>query len=110
MEFCPECGSLMNPKKEGGRVILACSNCGHEEEEEISESESESYKMVEEAEGKEETPVIEKDEESLPKTSKKCPKCEHGEAYWWMQQTRSADEPSTRFYRCVKCGNTWREY
>ncbi|MEM4865380.1 MAG: hypothetical protein QXY09_02690 [Acidilobaceae archaeon] len=25
-------------------------------------------------------------------------------------QTRAADEPPTRFYRCTKCGYTWREY
>jgi len=27
-----------------------------------------------------------------------------------MIQTRAADEPPTRFYRCTKCGHTWREY
>ena len=27
-----------------------------------------------------------------------------------MFQTRSADEPTTRFYRCQKCKFTWREY
>jgi DNA-directed RNA polymerase subunit M len=27
-----------------------------------------------------------------------------------MRQTRAADEPTTRIYRCAKCSNTWREY
>ncbi|RLG10996.1 MAG: transcription factor S, partial [Thaumarchaeota archaeon] len=39
-----------------------------------------------------------------------CPKCGNREAYYWAVQTRSADEPMTRFFRCTKCGYTWREY
>ena len=46
----------------------------------------------------------------LPKTDTQCPKCENREAYWWMQQMRAADEPPTRFFKCTKCGNVWREY
>lgn len=40
-----------------------------------------------------------------------CEKCGTTEAYFRMQQTRSADEPSTRFYRCTnqKCCHNWRE-
>jgi len=39
-----------------------------------------------------------------------CEKCGHDEAVGWMFQTRSADEPTTRFYRCQKCKYTWRDY
>ena len=99
----------MNPKKKDEGVFLVCSNCGHEEPK-GEDTDDESYKVVREGEKKEETAVIEKDTESLPKTQNKCPECGHSEAYWWMQQTRSADEPTTRFYRCVECGHTWREY
>ena len=42
--------------------------------------------------------------------SYKCESCGHDEAVWWMFQTRSADEPTTRFYRCQKCKYTWRDY
>ena len=40
-----------------------------------------------------------------------CAKCGNTEAYFRMQQTRSADEPSTRFYRCTdqKCCHNWKE-
>jgi DNA-directed RNA polymerase subunit M len=40
----------------------------------------------------------------------KCPECEHNLAFWWMRQLRSADESEVRFFKCVKCGYTWREY
>jgi DNA-directed RNA polymerase subunit M len=50
------------------------------------------------------------DPEILPKSREMCPKCSFNEAYWMIQQTRSADESPTRFYICVRCGHRWREY
>lgn len=38
-----------------------------------------------------------------------CPKCEHGRAYYMQIQIRSADEPSSIFYKCCSCGYQWRE-
>lgn len=108
MKFCPKCGNMMYPKKDEEKVVLVCRECGHEMKGKGDESES--YKLSKEGKKKKETAVIEKDTENMPKTTNKCPECGHDKAYWWMQQTRSADEPSTRFYRCVKCGKTWREY
>lgn len=108
MKFCPECGNLMNPEKREDGLVLVCRACGHVEE--TDDSGSESYKVVKEGKKKSETAVVEESQGGLPKTSKKCPECGHDKAYWWMQQTRGADEPTTRFYRCVKCGHTWREY
>lgn len=63
-------------------------------------------------EKKKEVIVFKKGEEysELPKTKIMCPNCENTEAYWWMQQTRSADEPPTIFYKCTKCGYSWRSY
>jgi len=49
-------------------------------------------------------------EESYSTIKIECTKCGHDEAVWWMFQTRSADEPTTRFYRCAKCKYTWRDY
>lgn len=55
--------------------------------------------------------VVERGEmEGLPKTRVICPRCENMQAYWWMQQTRSGDEPPTTFYKCTKCGYAWRSY
>jgi len=62
---------------------------------------------------KEEMIVIEDNTpDRLPTTEKTCSKCHGKRAYWWVIQTRSSDEPPTRFYRCTneKCKYTWREY
>nr|MDO8133427.1 hypothetical protein [Candidatus Njordarchaeum guaymaensis] len=28
LEFCPKCGKLLLPKKEGRKILLKCKNCG----------------------------------------------------------------------------------
>ena len=44
-----------------------------------------------------------------PETGAVCEKCGHGKAYFMEVQIRSADEPSTQFFRCIQCGHNWRE-
>lgn len=31
MEFCPECGKILIPKKKGKSKVLVCAKCGFEE-------------------------------------------------------------------------------
>jgi len=38
-----------------------------------------------------------------------CEKCLGKEGVWWSFQTRSAAEPETRPYKCIKCNYTWRD-
>ena len=47
---------------------------------------------------------------TLPKSRIPCPECGHTEAFFVIRQTRAADEPETRIYRCCKCNHSWREY
>jgi DNA-directed RNA polymerase subunit M len=105
MRFCEECGSLLSTDWKNHHYI--CSRCGTTEKllEDITYTNQNLYnsKIV----------VIGKNEKKLsplPQTNIFCPKCENNKAYWWMVQTRSMDESSTQFYRCTKCGYTWREY
>ena len=45
--------------------------------------------------------------ENVDQTDSQCPveSCGSVRAYFMQIQIRSADEPMTTFYKCVKCGN-----
>lgn len=109
MRFCPKCGSVMDVVKKKKHTFLVCRKCKRS----IKLKEGEKILLKEVIhEPKKEIIVMGKDEglSELPKTKIMCPECGHMEAYWWMQQTRAADEPPTIFYKCTKCGYTWRVY
>jgi len=108
VEFCPKCGKMLMPKRENNVVVLFCRSCGF-----TKRGEANGYRVSQEKTTREETIIIHEDkgqEKVLPTIRTECPRCGHHEAYWWLLQTRRADEGSTRFFRCVKCGYTWREY
>jgi DNA-directed RNA polymerase III subunit RPC11 len=46
---------------------------------------------------------------NVDQTEATCPKCEHTRAYYMQIQIRSADEPSSIFYKCTACAYMWRE-
>ncbi|MCS7110329.1 MAG: transcription factor S [Candidatus Caldarchaeum sp.] len=109
MEFCPVCGKALAPVKSSGKVVLTCRKCGYKKplvgEKIVVKQEKPNVS------GRNVAAIVESEESPLPKTSDViCPACGHNEAKWWTVQTRSADEPMTQFFRCVKCGHTWREY
>ncbi|MEM7819247.1 MAG: transcription factor S [Candidatus Aenigmatarchaeota archaeon] len=103
--FCDKCHSIMVPTKKGKNIYLKCRKCGAEKRKDIKD-----IKIVEERKKIKGVTILEKDETPLPITDRVCPKCDNPKAYWWLQQTRSADEPPTQFFRCTKCKYTWREY
>ena len=105
MKFCPKCDTKL---RKAATDRLECPKCGHEQGRASRGASSASahdrgagdFNVLEGSEGKEALPTIEAE----------CEKCGHGEAVWWMLQTRSADEPTTQFFRCTSCGYTWRNY
>lgn len=103
MMFCPKCGSILVPKKESGKYVLSCS-CGYKSKD------SENTSLKEEVKEQKEIDVIDQDFEGKPLVEAECPKCSHNKAYFWTQQTRSSDEPETKFYKCEKCKHVWRDY
>jgi len=102
--LCKKCGGLLIPKKKGDKTVFVCRVCGAVSSQKVE------FKMSEK--GKKENKLLMGGEkiETLPKTKAECPKCKNKTAYWWVVQTRGIDEAPTRFYRCTKCGHTWREY
>ena len=47
--------------------------------------------------------------ENVDRTQAVCPLCHHHEAYFMQIQIRSADEPMSVFYKCVKCSHQWND-
>lgn len=101
MEFCPKCGAVLITKIKNS----VCPRCGYTKKGVVNLSISE--KLSE----KKEVAVLKKNVGSTdPIVDEKCPKCGHEKAYFWMVQTRSSDEAPTKFFKCVKCGHTRRDY
>ncbi len=112
MKFCPKCGSLMIARRENGRVVYVCPRCGYREEPGAGSAKRILVASIKHTE-KERIIVAASEnleERLLPKVKIQCPRCGHDEAYYWTVQTRRADEPPTRFYKCTRCGYVWREY
>ncbi len=104
MKFCPKCEVRL--KKGNSKSVLSCPKCDY------TESSSKDTKKGKKEEIKSELNVLAENEgkETLSTIKIDCEKCGNNEAVWWMLQTRSADEPTTQFYRCIKCSHTWRNY
>ncbi|MFB6281590.1 MAG: transcription factor S [Haloferacaceae archaeon] len=106
MQFCDECGSMM--VADGG--VMACTDCGATAERD--EERADEFVSTEE---QADDDVIETEAganfEGKPTADDvTCEECGHGEAWYTIKQTASADEPPTRFFKCKQCGYRWREY
>ncbi|MFA5953094.1 MAG: transcription factor S [Candidatus Pacearchaeota archaeon] len=101
MEFCPKCGAVLVQKRKND----GCPRCNYSAKSRTKIATSE--KITE----KKEIPFIKKNvSEVMPIVNEKCPKCGHDKAYFWTVQTRASDESETKFFKCLKCGHTHREY
>ena len=105
MLFCPKCGSLLRPKVDGKKKKLIC-NCGY------SSTEVDNATIKEEVvrKGEAKVEVVDADVETLQLVDMECPKCGHHKSYFWEIQTRAADEPATKLYKCEKGKHIWRDY
>lgn len=107
MIFCEKCGTILMPAKHGGKTRLRCPKCKFSTgigKQKITLKEEIKLKKEDQIE------VVDKKVETLPKTKEECPKCHNGEAYYWVVQTRGADEAPTQFFKCTKCLHAWRKY
>jgi DNA-directed RNA polymerase subunit M len=115
MEFCPNCGSRLIPKKTKTEkeitISLVCRKGDYTKKETKNTLKTPVIKNEENP--KKIVAVISKKEQklkTLPTIKFECPKCANKKAYVWQLQTRSLDESSTQFMRCTRCDHTFREY
>ncbi|OYT51972.1 transcription factor S [Candidatus Bathyarchaeota archaeon ex4484_135] len=110
MRFCPKCGTRMQLAKEESGEFLICPRCGYKARLEgdllvpvakLQKSPRDKITVIREEEARLRT---------LPTVQVECPRCGNNQAYFWQVQTRSSDESATQFFRCTRCGYTWREY
>jgi DNA-directed RNA polymerase subunit M len=116
MEFCPKCGSRLVPKRvercKSAFLMLVCPKCGFRKGESKEDALPRVARVIAH-EPQQSIAVIGREEQklrTLPTVRIECPKCGNNTAYVWQVQTRGADESSTQFLRCTKCGYTFREY
>ena len=101
MEFCPKCGAVLITNNKN----CSCARCNYSTKEKLKIS------TCEKIEATKQIPIVNpKDTQTLPIVGEKCKKCGHQKAFFWTVQTRSGDEAETKFFKCVKCDHTWREY
>jgi DNA-directed RNA polymerase subunit M len=116
MEFCPNCGSRLEPKKShpsaGASFLLACLKCGYTKRPINETAEAKKGKVIQPKAKPFMTVISEEDQKinTMPTLRVECEKCHNMEVYVWQVQTRGGDEASTQFMRCTKCGHTFREY
>jgi DNA-directed RNA polymerase subunit M len=102
MNICKKCGAIMIPTKKGKNKYLVCTSCKYKEK--ITTH----SKLITKAE-KSKIAVIEKDQIMLPSIHKICPKCGNEKAYWWTGQGKGEEMSEAQFFKCKKCGYTWKE-
>lgn len=91
---CPKCGKTTKPKKDESLVL-------HTKPEERNPLKFDNIGIIEDP-GKFDLAIHPIDE------SQRCSGCGNWGAYYQLMQTRRADEPTTRFYKCTKCGKKWK--
>jgi len=112
MEFCPDCGCRLVPKKTEAGVCFTCSKCSYVKPNAENEADNKASTKVIRHALRDQVTVVGKEDnvDTMPTMRMECPKCGNMIVYVWQVQTRGGDEASTQFFRCTKCNHTFREY
>ena len=108
MLFCPTCGNILLIEQGTGSLRYFCKTCPY------VFNVNKKIKRIETFDDKKEIDLVYGGKEAwknVSTTEVVCPnsKCRHNKAYYKEIQIRSADEPTTIFYKCEKCGYEWKE-
>ncbi len=100
--FCPKCGSILIVDSERKKLKCVCGYMPRAKKNVILKEKVMLKKDIE--------VMDDKKVKTLPKIEERCNKCGNKYAYYWLVQTRAADEAETRFLECTKCRHRWRVY
>lgn len=110
LTFCPNCNNLLpvEQNQDTGNFHLACRACPYDfkidGDLQIYDRKVLTRKEIDD--------VLGGGWDNVDQTPVQCPNyesCKGEKAYFFTLQIRSADEPSTQFFKCVNCGHRWRE-
>jgi DNA-directed RNA polymerase III subunit RPC11 len=105
MHFCPLCGNLLLLEEDVNGMRFCCPACPymHSLKRKYTSHAKIKKKQLDDVLGGEDA------WQNVDKTAARCPQCSFDQAYFMQIQIRSADEPSTTFYRCVRCSKQWND-
>lgn len=108
MWFCPLDGTLLQiTQSSSTQSLYICSTCPYAFP--ITSTYKFSKKVNLERKVVDDILGGEKQWENVDRTMAVCPQCSYHEAYFMQMQIRSADEPMSVFYKCVKCSHQWSD-
>merc|ERR1719447_882907 len=119
MQFCPICGNLLAVWiVHGGTIgqsMWRCDICNYKcainrcfkTQLDISAYEKRASEVISRADRMEGAQITDRNQECEQMFNGEVCGCTKAE--FWEQQIRSADEPTTTFYKCTKCGFQWME-
>ena len=105
MHFCPLCGNLLLIEEGSVGMRFCCPTCPY------THNIAKKYTSQANLKRKEVDDVLGGADawENVDRTEARCPHCSHDSAFFMQIQIRSADEPMTTFYKCVKCMQQWHD-
>ncbi|KAH9129164.1 hypothetical protein AeMF1_000764 [Aphanomyces euteiches] len=120
MHFCPTCGNLLMVEPDTDGMRFCCQTCPYiyKIESKVQKKVPLQRKQVDDVLGGDQAWENVDQTESLTffvalylmfSSVARCPFCQHDKAYFMQIQIRSADEPSTTFYKCVACKKQWND-
>ncbi|KUF93896.1 Cleft lip and palate transmembrane protein 1 [Phytophthora nicotianae] len=127
MHFCPSCGNILLVEPDSDGMRFFCQTCPYlfQINEKVEKKVPLQRKQVDDVLGGDEawenvdqtesTSLLSGTEVDtiltmcLAVVSSSLPHCEYNKAYFMQIQIRSADEPSTTFYKCVQCKKQWND-
>ncbi|EQB60899.1 rna polymerase iii subunit c11 [Vairimorpha apis BRL 01] len=104
MFFCPLCTNILYIDKPNTITTFFCNSCPYQFKISNTLSKTMNNRVMEIDK------ILGEDEYKYASTcNKNCIKCDSDKALFMELQTRSADEPMTIFYECIKCKANWKE-